>query len=143
MLEALQKFFEDSSIMMRLVVSLSLILLAPRLFQKLKLPGVLALIFVGVLFGPKGLHLFREDGQVLILFAILGKLLLLFFSGLDIDLDVLKKNLRKSVLLAVLSFTLPALAGIAVGLLFDYSILTSLMIGVLFSSHSIIGSYIG
>ncbi len=139
MLEALQKFFEDSSIMMRLVVSLSLILLAPRLFQKLKLPGVLALIFVGVLFGPKGLHLFREDGQVLILFAILGKLLLLFFSGLDIDLDVLKKNLRKSVLLAVLSFTLPALAGIAVGLLFDYSILTSLMIGVLFSSHSIIG----
>jgi len=138
MLEVLQNFFEDASIMMRLVVSLSLILLAPRLFQKFKLPGVLALIFVGILFGPKGFHLFREDGQVLIMFATLGKLLLLFFSGLDIDLTVLKKNLKKSVLLASLSFTLPALAGIGVALLFDYSILTSLMIGVLFSSHSII-----
>jgi Kef-type K+ transport system membrane component KefB len=138
MLESVQTFFEDSSTMMRLVLSLSLILLAPRLFQRLKLPGVLALIFVGTMFGPKGLHLFRENGQVLIMFATLGKLLLLFFSGLDIEIEVLKKNLGKSFRLAALSFTLPAIAGSAVGLVFDYSWLTSLMIGVFFSSHSII-----
>lgn len=139
MFEAAQNFFEHSSVMMRLVLSLSLILLGPRLFQFLKLPGVLALILAGVLFGPKGLHLFRENGQVLLLFATLGKLLLLFFSGLDIDIDVLKTNLKKSLWLAAFSFTLPALAGLLIGLIFHYSIMSSLMIGVLFSSHSVIG----
>lgn len=76
MLHDLQTFFEESSVMMRLVISFSLILLAPRLFQKLKLPGVLALILVGLLFGPRGFHLFRENGQMLIILAMLGKLLL-------------------------------------------------------------------
>jgi len=139
MFETLQRFFENSSIMMRFITAFSLVLLAPRLFQLLKLPGILALIFVGVLFGPKGLHLFRENGEVLLLFAILGKLFLLFFSGLDIEFDVLKKNLKKSLQLAALSFMLPALAGILVGIIFDYSLMTSLMIGILFSSHSVIG----
>lgn len=138
MLESLQTFFEESSTMMRLVLSLSLILLAPRLFQRLKLPGVLALIFAGTLFGPDGLHLFRENGQVLIMFATLGKLLLLFFSGLDIELDVLRKNLGKSFRLALMSFAFPGMAGIAVGLFFGYSLMTATMIGVFFSSHSII-----
>jgi len=138
MLESIQGFFENSSIMMRLVFSMFLILLAPRLFQRLKLPGVLALIFVGTLFGPKGLHFFRENGQVLILFATLGKLLLLFFSGLDIEVEVLKKNLGKSLRLAAMTFAFPGVAGIAVGLSFGYSLMTSAMIGVFFSSHSII-----
>ena len=124
--------------MMRVVISFSLILLAPRLFQKIKLPGILGLIFVGVLFGPEGLHFFRENGQVLILFATLGKLLLLFFSGLDLEIDVLKKNLGKSFLFAAFSFTLPALGGFATGAALGYPPLTSLMIAVLFSSHSVI-----
>lgn len=138
MLETLRNFFEDSSLMMRVVITFSLLLLAPRIFQRLKLPAVLALIFVGVLFGPKGFHFFKENGQVLILFAALGKLLLLFFSGLDIEIDVLKKNIGKSFLLASLSFLLPALGGFAIGIVFDYSIMTSMMIAVLFSSHSVI-----
>ncbi len=123
---------------MRFVLVFSLVLLTPRLFQKLRLPGVLAFIFVGVLFGPEGFHLFKEKGEVLIIFATLGKLLLLFFSGLDIEIDVLKKNLTKCLRLAVLSFSIPAIGGIAIGLLFDYSLMTSVMIAVLFSSHSII-----
>ena len=138
MLDQVQHFFEGASMMVRFVFVFGLVLLAPKIFQRIKLPGVLALVFIGVLFGPQGLRLFREDGQVLIFFAVLGKLLLLFFSGLDIDLDVLKENMSKSIRLATFSFTLPALAGIVVGQAFGYGWMTSLMVGVLFSSHSII-----
>lgn len=141
MLSTIREIFEGASPMMRLVVVLALILLAPRLFQKFKLPGVLGLIFVGVIFGPNGLHLFEENGKVLVLFALLGKLLLLFFSGLDIELEVLKKNLKKSILLAAFSFVIPALGGFLLGIIFDYSFMTSLMIAVLFSSHSVDISY--
>lgn len=138
MLDTIRDFFENSSIMTRLIFSFSLVLLLPRLFEKIKLPGVLALIFAGTLFGPNGFHLFKTNGEVLIIFSSIGKLLLLFFSGLDIEMDVLKKNLKKSIRLAILSFTLPALSGIIIGLIFGYPLMTALMIGVLFSSHSII-----
>lgn len=137
----IREIFEDASPMMRLVVVLALILLAPRLFQKFKLPGVLGLIFVGLAFGPNGFHLFKENGQVLMLFALLGKLLLLFFSGLDIELEVLKKNLKKSLMLAAFSFIIPSAAGFLLGVVFGYSFMTSLMIAVLFSSHSVDISY--
>ncbi len=140
-IETIRTFFEGTSDMTRLVIILSLTLLAPRLFQKIKLPGLLGLIGVGLIFGPEGLHLFKENGAVLYIFATMGKLLLLFFSGLDIEIDVLKKNLKKSVLLATLSFILPAAAGFTVGLIFHYGWMTSFMIAVLFSSHSVDISY--
>ena len=138
MVDQVQQFFESVPMMVRFVFVFGLVLLAPKIFLKFKLPGILAFIFIGLLFGPRGLHLFREEGQILIFFAALGKLLLLFFSGLDIELDVLKKNMSKAVRLAALSFTLPALAGVMIGFVFGYNLMTSLMIAVLFSSHSII-----
>jgi len=138
MFESAQHFFESSSMLVRFVLVFGLILLAPKIFQRIKLPGLLAFILVGLLFGPKGLRLFKEDGEVLIFFAFLGKLLLLFFSGLDIDFEILRKNMSKSFVFAALSFTIPALTGILLGFLFGYSVMTSLMIGILFSSHSII-----
>lgn len=138
MLESVQNFFEGASIMVRFALVFGLVLLAPKIFQRLKLPGVLALIFIGVAFGPRGLHLFRENGEVLLFFAILGKLLLLFFSGLDIELDELKRSFGKSLRLATLSFLLPTLGGLLIGFLFNYSFLSALMIGILLSSHSII-----
>lgn len=140
-LSTIREVFEVATPMTRFVIVLTLVLLAPRLFQKFRLPGVLGLIFVGLIFGPNGLHLFKENGQVLILFALLGKLLLLFFSGLDIELEVLKKNLKRSMVLAAFSFVIPSMAGFLLGMIFDYSFMTSLMIAVLFSSHSVDISY--
>lgn len=141
MFVALQDFFEGASLMMRFVFTFSILLLAPRLFQKLRLPGVLGLIAAGIVFGPQGLHLFKENGQVLMAFAFLGKLLLLFFSGLDIELQVLKRNLKKSLTLALLSFMIPALAGFVLGLVFNFGLMSSFMIAILFSSHSVDISY--
>lgn len=138
MIDSVQHLFDGLSPLVRFAFAFGLILLAPRAFQRLKLPGVLALIAVGVVFGPRGLHLFRENGEVLMLFATLGKLLLLFFSGLDIEVEDLRRNFRKALLLATFSFTLPLLGGVLLGIFFDYGFLTSLMIGILFSSHSII-----
>ncbi|MBL7854083.1 MAG: cation:proton antiporter [Cyclobacteriaceae bacterium] len=138
MIDDIQLAFDGLSPLVRFALAFGLVLLAPRIFERFRLPGVLALIAIGVAFGPRGLHLFRENGEVLMIFAILGKLLLLFFSGLDIEIDDLKKNIRKSLLLAGFSFSLPLIGGIVLGFAFDYGFLSSLMIGILFSSHSVI-----
>ncbi|HWA34860.1 MAG TPA: cation:proton antiporter [Cyclobacteriaceae bacterium] len=138
MMDALRDFFEQASLMVRFIMALGLVLLAPRLFERFKLPGILALILAGIFFGPKGARLFTEESQTLINLAVMGKLLLLFFSGLDVEWDVIRKNVRKSFRLAAWSFLLPAAAGFSIGLIFHYNLLTSAMIAVLFSSHSII-----
>lgn len=138
MIDSIQHFFEGASDLVRFAVVTALILLTPKIFERMRLPGVLALILVGVSFGPRGLHLFKQNGEVLMFFAVLGKLLLLFFSGLDIEVDELRKNAGKALRLSALCFGLPTVAGVLIGYFFDYSMLSSLMIGVLFSSHSII-----
>ncbi len=138
MIDYIQQAFEGLSPLVRFALAFALVLLAPRIFERFRLPGVLALIAIGVAFGPRGLHLFRENGEVLMIFAILGKLLLLFFSGLDIEIEDLKRNIRKSMLLAGCLFSLPLSGGIVLGFVFGYGFLTSLMIGILFSSHSVI-----
>jgi len=138
MIDYIQQAFEGLSPLVRFALAFGLVLLVPRIFQRFRLPGVLALIAIGVAFGPRGLHLFRENGEVLMIFAILGKLLLLFFSGLDIEIEDLKRNIRKSMLLAGFLFSLPLIGGIVLGFVFGYGFLTSLMIGILFSSHSVI-----
>ncbi|MFN8879582.1 MAG: cation:proton antiporter, partial [Cyclobacteriaceae bacterium] len=138
MIDDVQLAFDGLSPLVRFALAFGLVLLVPRIFQRFRLPGVLALIAIGVAFGPRGLHLFRENGEVLMIFAILGKLLLLFFSGLDIEIEDLKRNIRKSMLLAGFLFSLPLIGGIVLGFVFGYGFLTSLMIGILFSSHSVI-----
>jgi Kef-type K+ transport system membrane component KefB len=137
MLTDFQLYFEDLSPLLRLVIGLSIVLIFPRLFQKVNLPGVLSLILAGVMFGPYGLHLFKENGEVLLLFSLLGKLMLMFFSGLDIETDELINNWKKSLLVAALSFVLPATCGFLIGFLFDFPILMCCMVAILFSSHSV------
>lgn len=71
-------------------------------------------------------------------FADLGKLLLMFFVGLEIDLDQFARTRHRSILFGLLTFTLPMLAGNAAGLAFGYGLLPAILIGSLLASHTLI-----
>ncbi|MEI6847502.1 MAG: cation:proton antiporter [Chlorobiaceae bacterium] len=65
-------------------------------FQRLKIPPVIGLIFTGILIGPSGIGAVYDEKLIATL-AELGVILLLFTIGLEFSLDELKK-LRKIVL---------------------------------------------
>ncbi len=65
-------------------------------FQRLKIPPVIGLIFTGILFGPSGIGAVYDQKMISTL-AELGVVLLLFTIGLEFSLDDLKK-LKKIVL---------------------------------------------
>ena len=65
-------------------------------FQKLKIPPVIGLIFTGILIGPSGIGAVY-DQKLISTLAELGVILLLFTIGLEFSLDDLKK-LRNIVL---------------------------------------------
>lgn len=68
----------------------------------------------------------------------IGKILLMFFVGLEIDLQQFKEHRKRALVFGVVTFALPLAAGIAVGLAFRYAFLSALLIGALLSSHTLV-----
>ena len=70
---------------------LFIILFAPILFNKIKVPHIIGLIIAGVIVGPYGLNLLKRDASI-VLFGTVGLLYIMFLAGLEIDLAEFKKN---------------------------------------------------
>lgn len=125
---------------------LGLILLAPIFIRKVKLPGIVGLIFAGMLVGPHVLNLLSEEIGFNI-FGTFGLLYLMFLAGLEIDFRDFKRNRKKTAFFGFLSFTLPMLLGFLFAFFYlNESVLASLLVGGMLSSHtlvsySIIGKY--
>src|SRR5215469_5455986 len=105
---------------------------------RLRLPDCVGYILLGVVIGPHLLGVVREHADVANFFAELGKLLLMFFVGLDIDLDRFAVERRRAALFGIATFALPLAAGIAVAQFFGYRPVAALLVGSLMASHTLI-----
>jgi Kef-type K+ transport system membrane component KefB len=117
---------------------LVIILLAPTVFRKIKVPEIIGLILAGVLVGPHGLNLLSEELEFSI-FGTTGLLYLMFLAGLEIDIKDFQKNKSKSITFGALTFIFPfGLSYIAAHLLLDFSVLASLLISSMIATHTLI-----
>jgi len=117
---------------------LVIILLAPTLFKKIKVPEIIGLILAGVLVGPHGFNLLSEDLEFSI-FGTIGLLYLMFLAGLEIDVKDFKKNKEKSITFGMLAFILPfGLTYLAAHYLLDFSLIASLLISSMMATHTLV-----
>lgn len=123
----------------RFAISLLLFLTIPPLCRRVRLPAAVGLLLAGVVLGPSGLHVAPEHGEVAHFFADVGKLLLMFFAGLEIDLDQFQRVRNRSLTFGVATFAFPMIAGMIVGLAFGYDWIGALLIGSLLASHTLLG----
>jgi len=124
-LDHLRAYTASLSPLSRFAVALAVILLAPPVARRFKLPPVVGLVLAGILFGPYVLDVFGKERPVADFMADLGKLLLMFYAGLEVDLALFRQSQRKVTIFGLLTTTLPLLLGAAVGLWFGYAILPS------------------
>jgi Kef-type K+ transport system membrane component KefB len=122
----------------KFAIAIGCTLLLPKLVERLRLPGVLGFILAGVLVGPNALGLIRPDGPVIELFAELGKLLFMFFVGFEIDLDEFKKSKNRSATFGALTFLFPMAGGVLLGRATGNGWNTSLLIGSIIASHTLL-----
>jgi len=123
---------------LKFMVILVIILFAPIIFNKIKIPHILGLIIAGAIIGPFGINLLQRDGSI-ILSGTAGLLYIMFMAGLEIDMGDLKKNSRKSAVFGMLTFIVPMLFGLLAGVfLMRFSVPTSILIGSMFASHTLI-----
>jgi Kef-type K+ transport system membrane component KefB len=120
------------------VIVMFIIMLLPKLTEKLKLPGIFGLLMGGFILGPNLLGIITPGEGIMSFLADVGKLMVMFFAGLEIDFDEFLKSWRKSVLFGILTFGIPLLAGFGLSIAFGFSNISALLIGSLLASHTLI-----
>lgn len=144
----LQHFFEEFQLPLTnpvLVFSLILfiILLAPIVLRKLRVPGIIGLIISGIIIGPKGIGMVGENSIAaegwIKLFSTIGLLYIMFMAGLDLDLNQFKRYYKKSLVFGAMTFFIPLTLGFPIcyyGL--NLSPLASLLTASMFSTHTLV-----
>ncbi|PIQ15647.1 MAG: sodium:proton antiporter [Flavobacteriales bacterium CG18_big_fil_WC_8_21_14_2_50_32_9] len=123
---------------LKFLLILVIILFAPIILNKIKIPHLLGLIIAGAVIGPYGINLMERDSSI-ILSGTAGLLYIMFLAGLEIDLGDFKKNSKKSLVFGLYTFTIPMLLGILSGIyVLGFSIATSVLLASMFASHTLI-----
>ncbi len=117
---------------------LFIILFAPILLKKIKVPHIIGLILAGVIVGPYALNLLRRDSSI-VLFGTVGLLYIMFLAGIEIDLKEFKKNKSKIIFFGLVTFLLPLAAGtFASYYVLGYGWLSSILLASMFSTHTLV-----
>jgi Kef-type K+ transport system membrane component KefB/nucleotide-binding universal stress UspA family protein len=117
---------------------LFIILFAPIVLNRLKIPHLIGLIIAGAFIGPNGLNLMLRDSSI-VLFGTVGLLYIMFLAGLEIDLGQFKKNSGKSFVFGMLTFLIPMGLGMFGGLyVLNFSMPSSVLLASMFASHTLI-----
>lgn len=133
------EIFQHLPVIGRFALIFGLIVILPKLSERAGFPGVLGLLIGGILLGPNLLGLVNPKGQVIQLFSELGKLLLMFFAGFEVNLELFRKVAKRSAGFGLLTFAIPMIVGAGVGLFMEYDLNESILIGSLMASHTLLG----
>jgi Kef-type K+ transport system membrane component KefB/nucleotide-binding universal stress UspA family protein len=117
---------------------LVILLVAPFLAEKVRLPGVIGLALAGILIGPHVLGLVAKDSAIEFLGSI-GLIYIFFVVGVEIDIGQLRRESVSGLVVFAFTFGLPFAAGLASGmLLFRMGILPALLLGSVFASFTLV-----
>ena len=117
---------------------LFIILFAPILFNKLKIPHIIGLIIAGVIVGPYGLNLLLRDSSI-VLFGTVGLIYIMFTAGLEIDMEEFKKNRITSLVFGLFTFIVPMTLGtLAAYYILGFNFPSSLLLSSMFASHTLL-----
>jgi Kef-type K+ transport system membrane component KefB/nucleotide-binding universal stress UspA family protein len=116
---------------------MAVLLITPLLSERARLPGIVGLILGGMLIGPHGFDLLKVDDRIELLSTI-GLLYLMFSAGLEVNLTQFTRVRGKALIFGVLTYMIPQIMGLALGMYLHLGWLGSILLGSAFSSHTLI-----
>ena len=115
-----------------------IVLIAPLLLSRLKIPHVIGLIIAGVAVGPHGFGLLARDMSFEV-FGQVGILYLMFLAGIEIDMYHLRKNLGKGLVFGVFTFLIPLLLGAVAAICFlNMGMADATLLASMFAAHTLL-----
>ncbi len=134
----LSQYFPITDPTLIFFVVLLIILLAPIVMGKLRIPHIVGMVLAGVLVGKYGLNILARDFSFE-LFGKVGLYYIMFLAALEMDTEGMKKSKMRLLSYGLLTFCLPFLLTYAAGvLLLGYSQKASLLLGCIMASNTLI-----
>ncbi|MGJ3244706.1 MAG: cation:proton antiporter [Elainellaceae cyanobacterium] len=137
-MEQITSWLPDSPIV-GFTILLLVTLTIPPIFEKLRLPGLVGLLFAGVVLGTDGLGLLDAESEMMKLLSDVGKVYLMFVAGMEIDLAEFRKTKHRSMGFGATTFMLPLASGALIGWQFGFGWNAAVLIGSLCASHTLLG----
>ena len=107
---------------------LLIILFAPILLNRLRIPHIIGMILAGLVIGEHGFNILARDSSFE-LFGKVGLYYIMFLAGLEMNMADFKQNRGKAVMLGLLAFIIPIMIGLVVNMTFlKYSLITSVLL---------------
>ncbi len=136
LLLAAKPFITDPTLIFFVV--LLIILLAPIIMSKLRIPHIIGMVLAGVLVGPFGLNVL-ERGSSFEIFGQVGIYYIMFLAGLEMDMENVKKNTGRFLIFGLLTCLLPlAMTYVVARTVLQYSSATSFLLGCIMASNTLI-----
>ena len=117
---------------------LIIILFAPIVMSKLRIPHIIGMVLAGVIIGPHGFNILERDASFE-LFGRVGILYIMFLAGLEMDLQGLKSDIRRVSIFSIASFLVPFIMMYIAGIYFlGYSSLASVILSSVMAANTLI-----
>ena len=134
----LTQYFPITNPSLIFLLVLVIILLAPIIMGKLRIPHIIGMVLAGVAIGQYGFNILVRDDSFE-LFGRVGLYYIMFLAALEMDVEGVKKNKGKLSLFGLLTFAVPfTLTFIMSEWLLGYPTIASLLLGCLMASNTLI-----
>ena len=119
-------------------VVLMIILFAPIVMSKLRIPHIIGMVLAGVAIGQYGFHILERDNSFE-LFGRVGLYYIMFLAGLEMDMEGVKKHSQQFVLFGLLTCFVPLILTYVMAItVLDYSSSASFLLGCIMASNTLI-----
>ena len=119
-------------------VVLCIILLAPIIMGKLRIPHIVGMVLAGVLIGEYGLNILKRDDSFE-LFGKVGMYYIMFLAGLEMDKEGMKKSTDRLLTFGLLTFAVPfAISYVLSVYALGYSPFASLLLSCIMASNTLV-----
>ncbi len=119
-------------------VVLCIILFAPIVMARLRIPHIVGMVLAGILVGKYGLNILERDSSFE-LFGRVGLLYIMFLAGLEMNMKDIKKRQGQFLLFGILTFIVPFATAYIIGTgMLGYSPMASMLLACIFGSNTLI-----
>ena len=117
---------------------LSIVLFAPLLFNRLRMPHIIGMILAGLLVGPNCLNFFERDSSFE-LFGKVGLYYIMFLASLEVNMQEMKQSRTGALLMGLAVFSIPILLGLITNtFILKYNFVASLLLASMYASYTLI-----
>ncbi len=119
-------------------VVLLIILFAPIVMSKLRIPHIIGMVLAGVMIGQYGFDILERDNSFE-LFGRVGLYYIMFLAGLEMDMEGVKKHTRRFLIFGLLTCFVPLIMTYVMAItILDYSPAASFLLGCIMASNTLI-----